>query len=131
MAWTHFWDMHSGGGQKLDWPHIYIEAAGTAAEIIFYNKFGRNPNRVTCTCCGPDYSISTGEDLSQLSAYLRGCRYKGGAYVERGEKGSYNPYIPLEDYMASGKAKFIPASEISEKDRVGAVPAEGYVWAGD
>lgn len=24
--WTHFMDMHSGGGQKLDWPHIFIEA---------------------------------------------------------------------------------------------------------
>ena len=45
--WTHFWDMSSGGGRKENWKHIYIEAAESEAIVIFYNRFGHNPNRVT------------------------------------------------------------------------------------
>ena len=72
--WTQFWDMHSGGDLKEKWAMIYIEAPKEEAEIIFYNRFGHNPHRVTCTCCGGDYSISTKEDLSQLTGYHRHCR---------------------------------------------------------
>lgn len=69
--WTHFWDMCSGGGRKLKWDHIFIEAPRDEAELIFQNRFGRNPNRVTCTCCGPDYSIYDGEDLEEMTAFYR------------------------------------------------------------
>jgi hypothetical protein len=34
---------------------INVPASGSAiaeAEVIFQNRFKRNPNRVTCTCCG-------------------------------------------------------------------------------
>lgn len=75
MNWTHFHDMHSGGGQKLDWGHIYIEAPESEAKRIFYARFGRNAERITCTCCGHDYSISEGVSLAQLTGYDRGCRY--------------------------------------------------------
>ncbi len=75
MPWTEFMDMNSGGGQKLDWDYIYIEADEEEARSIFYAKFERNPNRVTCTCCGPDYSITTNDSLDQLTAYNRGCAW--------------------------------------------------------
>ena len=77
--WTHFMDKYSGGGQKLDWEHIFIEAAEAEAKVIFYNHFKRNPERVTCTCCGDDYRISEHEDLALATAlataYERGCDY--------------------------------------------------------
>ena len=44
--WTHFWDMHSGGGQKEKFGHCYIEAPENEAKVIFYNRFGHNPERV-------------------------------------------------------------------------------------
>lgn len=145
--WTQFWDMHSGGGQKLDWTQIYIEAPEEEATIIFYNRFGRNPQRVTCTCCGEDYSISEEEDLLQITAYERQCRFannpetKEGKYVEKGEKLSegwefgsfssvYGKYQTIEEYKEREDILFITADEIRPEERVGDVPEEGYVWAG-
>ena len=127
--WTHFWDMHSGGGSKEKWSHIYIEAPEREAMVIFYNRFGHNPHRVSCTCCGSDYSISEGT-IDQITAYHRGCdfayvspsgnivseddaRSKGRTtYMKRGYKGQYverassdyrgeKGFIPLDEYMAS------------------------------
>lgn len=58
MTWTQFWDMHSGGGLKEEpYNMIYIEAPEDVAKTIFFNKFGHNPERVSCTCCGDDYGI--------------------------------------------------------------------------
>lgn len=95
MTWTHFHDMHSGGGLKLDWPHIWIEAPEAEAIRIFETRFGRNPGHVTCNCCGEDYSLSESETLEQATAYERGCRwvepdttprsFRGGRYLEPNE----------------------------------------------
>lgn len=74
MVWTSFMDMHSGGGQKLEWTHIWIEAPQEEAAVIFQNRFGRNPSRVTCTCCGEDYSIDESPNLRLATAFERGCR---------------------------------------------------------
>ncbi len=110
MVWTHFWDMHSGGRQKLDWSHIFIEAPIDEAKIIFQNRFGRNPERVTCTCCGDDYSIDEYPDLAQGTGYERKCRYayfskegeeipeekawkSGGGYID----GAYGKWVEEED----------------------------------
>lgn len=75
MAWTNFWDMHSGGKQKEKFAQCYIEAPEPEAKVIFYNRFGHNPERVTCTCCGEDYSISEHKTLGQASGYQRGCKW--------------------------------------------------------
>ena len=86
--WTHFWDMHSGGGQKEKWSHIYIEAPEEEAKFVFYHRFGHNPDRVTCTCCGNDYSISSDKSLKSLTGFQRNCRNletpqdENGLYVE-------------------------------------------------
>jgi hypothetical protein len=154
--WTQFMDMHSGGSSKLDWQYIYIEAPRVEAEVIFYNRFGRNPNCVTCSCCGADYSISSEESLAQLTGYERGCdsgyvmpdgsiegedwwyslpreeRASANAsfrYLERpSTRYSYREFCTLEDYMKRADVTFIPASHIKDEERHGSVPDQGYVW---
>lgn len=103
MTWTHFWDMHSGGGLKEPWHHIYIEAPKEEAKLIFYNHFGHNPERVTCTCCGEDYAINSHESLQQLTGYHRGCWY---LETPRGEDGRYlndDPVIREHLYLEEGE----------------------------
>jgi hypothetical protein len=128
--WTQFWDMHSGGDRKESWNLIYIEAPIEEAKIIFYNRFGHNPGRVSCTCCGPDYSLSQDDDLAQLTAYWRGCEHDGERYVERqAEEFAVQDYEPLEQYLHSKDALFIYAAEIQPEERLGEVPRQGWVWA--
>ena len=142
--WTKFWDMHSGGGQKEEWAVIYIEAPEEEAIVIFYNRFGHNPDRVTCTCCGNDYSIDSGKSLKQLSGYHRGCRYAGKkGYIEKrdttydkyanGEKELEetkvrHPYQTLEEYEKRPDVLIIYAKDIKPEERLGEVPTQGYVW---
>ncbi len=110
MVWTKFMDMHSGGGRKLDWEYIFIEAPEEEAKIIFQNRFNRNPNRVTCTCCGSDYSIDESPTLEQSTAFYRHCQY---AYFDKNNNrstedkawksgiglvdGSYGKYVEEQD----------------------------------
>jgi hypothetical protein len=75
MPWTQFHDMHSGGGTKEPpYERIYIEAPEAEAKVIFYNRFGHNPERVSCTCCGEDYSTYESATFAQASGWERGCR---------------------------------------------------------
>lgn len=133
--WTQFWDMSSGGSQKLDWHFIYIEAPEDEAKVIFYNRFGRSPDRVTCTCCGADYSTHEDEDLAQLTGYHRGCDIDevSGKYIEKHKtKGlvTMSRYCTLEEYKKAEGVLFIHANEIEDRERIGEVPRQGYVWAG-
>ena len=125
-------DMHSGGGQKEEeWAFIYIEAPQKEAEIIFYNRFGHNPNRVTCTCCGEDYSISEEEELAQITAYDRGCDYieEDKKYIEKQRKESWaKDHITLEQYVNSPGVLIIRTEEIKPEERIGELPEQGYVW---
>ena len=58
MAWTKFNDTHSGGYIKLPpYEEIFIEAPENVAIKVFFSRFGFNPRRITCTCCGNDFSI--------------------------------------------------------------------------
>jgi len=153
--WTEFMDMYSGGSQKLKWKYIYIEAPEQEAEIIFQNRFGRNPHRVTCTCCGSDYSITESPTLEEATAYARGCAYayvgpdgteypdsqawvpgKGivipgvkGQYVERSSNNLLaKPYVPLLQYIESDMAHCIRSADIKPQERAGELKEEGYVW---
>ena len=119
MAWTQFWDMHSGGGQKLEWSQIFIEAPEAEAISVFYSRFERNPNRVSCTCCGEDYAIHERETLEQATEYER-----GDGPTNRGRE-----VTTLADYINDGGAHFIYAADIKPEERTVYVPAEGYVWA--
>lgn len=55
-------DMHSGGGQKDVFTKCFIEATEDLAPAIFNNMLGRNPDHITCSCCGEDYSYWEYED---------------------------------------------------------------------
>lgn len=154
--WTQFWDMNSGGGLKEGpYSEIYIEAPEDEAVRIFYNRFGHNPNRVTCTCCGNDYSINESETLEQATAYQRNCGYvfrnpagevcdkKEGFVIGKGMQAGYTcgyeevpdtlfkygrPLVPLADYIKQPNVLVIRADEIKPEERVGKVPEQGYVW---
>lgn len=133
MSWTHFMDMHSGGSQKEAYAHIYIEAPEEEAKIIFYNRFGDNPERVTCTCCGDDYSISEDESLDQLTAFNRNCAYDNTEHkwIEEPDtqyNGSKKKLIPLEAYIHQEDVLVIKADEIKSEERTGTIPQQGYVW---
>lgn len=133
--WTRFMDMHSGGRLKeKNAEYIFIEAPENEAKVIFYNRFGHNPERVSCTCCGDDYSISEEADLAQATAFERGCAYDkdAKAYVERSEspKRSWRPYKSVDEYLKDAKTLIIKADEIKSEERKGSVPEQGYVWAG-
>jgi len=128
--WTLFWDMNSGGGRKEKHSLIFIEAEQEEAELVFYNRFGHNPNRVSCTCCGADYSISSHESLEQLSGFHRGCEHSKDGYVEEpGERFSQGwEYQTIEEFAASDKCLIIRSAEISTGERCGNMPEEGFVW---
>jgi hypothetical protein len=132
--WTCFWDMHSGGGCKEPWSKIYIQAPKEEAIKVFYNRFGHNPYRVSCTCCGDDYSVSEEPDLFQATGYHRGCADNDGKgdkfkYIEspakdyRGEE-----FQTLSEYYMLPHVMMIFKDDIKDEERVGDVPEQGYVW---
>lgn len=67
--WTSFFDMNSGGGKKLQWTTILIEAPMDEAVRIFEARFQRDPYNVTCDCCGGDYSISEQDGPNEQPGY--------------------------------------------------------------
>ncbi len=99
---THFWDMHSGGSAKEPWEHILIEANEAEARVIFYNRFGHNPDRVTCTCCGSDYSVYELK-YSEIKPFLK-------------------------KYGKGDKFLIIAKDEIKPSERSGEVSMQGYIW---
>lgn len=152
-TWTTFMDMSSGGSRKESFNYCFIEAPEEEAKVIFYNRFGHNPERVTCTCCGDDYSISESPSLLQATAYNRRCRYayfkdgvevpqaeawisgKGlqdgciGQYIEEASTRYDNAeFIPLDEYLKSEYVHVIYAKDIKEEERKGDIPSQGYVW---
>lgn len=157
--WTRFMDMHSGGSTKEPpYEYIYIEAPEDEARVIFYNRFGHNPGRVTCTCCGEDYSVGSADDLAQATAFERGCASRvtlpDGSeafevpielwrsmtreqriavnqtfrYVEEPCGKGYREYQTLDEYRKRSDVLIIPADQIKPEERTGSVPAQGYVW---
>jgi len=117
--WTHFYDMHSGGGRKASHEHIYIEAPKEEATRVFYARFGHNPNRVSCTCCGEDYSISDDETFADLTHYQR----------NRARWNKPEDLMTIDEYIAQDDVLVIGALEISDEERTGDdPPEEGYVW---
>lgn len=128
-SWTLFWDMHSGGSSKESFDKIFIQETIDIAKLIFFNIFGHNPNRVTCTCCGEDYAISEEKNLTQATAYHRGCEYdsKRDEYLEKKNEW-IEELIPLLDYINEDNVLIIPKSEIKDEWRTGEIPEQGYVW---
>ena len=65
MVCTRFYDLHSGGKQKTDFPVIFIDGAEELATKRFRRLFKRDPRNITCQCCGADYSISEYETFEE------------------------------------------------------------------
>lgn len=127
--WTLFWDMHSGGmAKEPPYEKIYIEAPEKEAKVIFYNRFGHNPDRVSCTCCGEDYSVSEHESLEQASGFHRNCKHKENKWVEEPKSSRAKNYQTVEEYKKNKDVLVIHASEVMDHERHGDVPEQGYVW---
>lgn len=131
MSWTRFMDMSSGGGRKERHSYIYIEAPEDESKVIFYKRFGHNPERVSCTCCGDDYIIDESESFEQASGYDRGCAHVDGAWVEEpATDGWYHQkYRTVDEYLTDPDVLVIREADIKPEERVGDVPRQGYVWA--
>jgi hypothetical protein len=118
MTWTQFWDMHSGGSTKEGpYENIYIEAPEDEAVAIFYNRFGHDPNRISCTCCGEDYAIHEYESLDEATEFHR--EHWLGLKAQT-----------LEEYIQNDDVLVIRADEIHDDERVASIPRSGWVWAG-
>jgi hypothetical protein len=102
--WIQFHDMHSGGGLKTKWHHVFVEADTREAAIeIFREKTGRDPDHETCDCCGADYSISEEPTLEQATAFERNCLFDSAdkVWVEEQDPSktwASGKYVPLADF---------------------------------
>jgi len=132
IPWTRFMDMHSGGSLKEKTQYIHIQAPEKEAVVIFYNRFGHSTYRVTCTCCGPDYSIGESPTLEESSAYDRSCRYDKELkkWVEEPDEQriSWQPYQTVQEYGKREDVMIIHHDQIKPEERTGDVPVQGYVW---
>lgn len=157
--WTRFMDMYSGGNTKeKGYGYIYIEAPEKEAMMVFYNRFGHNPNRVSCTCCGEDYSISESETLAEVTGHERDCKtLKTKKFKSGKKKGWYKPKSKalryyyeknesppkgyefdtswgnrecqtLREYCKSSGVLVVYASDIKPQEHLGELSEEGYVW---
>lgn len=73
--WVQFMDMYSGGGTREEWEMIYIEAPTEEDAVnIFEGRFGHSPFDINCSCCGPNYSISSGDTLEEVTEWERSWR---------------------------------------------------------
>lgn len=137
MRVTRFMDMHSGGRCKEPpYEYIYIEALEDEAKIIFQNRFGHNPDRVTCTCCGEDYSIHESVSFAQASGYDRNCHYqqtgKKGKYTEENDHSEYawndKKYQTVKEYLKRPNVLLVRNKDIKPEERHGQLKKQGYVW---
>jgi hypothetical protein len=118
IKWTEFMDMHSGGGCKEEpYEYIYIQAPEEEARVIFYNRFGHDADRVSCTCCGQDYSVTEYDSLDKATEFER----KGG--IIESEKP-----MTLAQFSKRKDVLIILASNIKKEERVGEVHTSGWVW---
>jgi hypothetical protein len=101
---TRFMDMHSGGSLKTSFTHIYIDEPIKTAVRTFKDLFKRDPDNITCKCCGEDFVYDEYDSLEEATAYDRGCEWEGNHYDEKTAK------ITVEEYF-SGRNKAIFITE--------------------
>lgn len=110
MSWTLFLDMYSGGKQKEIYSEMYIELPIEMAKTFFINRFGHDPERITCPCCGDDYAINEDESLEKLSNYYRGgislYEYKDRKNVLIISKKDLEPIIKKQNFGVIGRNVF-------------------------
>ena len=117
MNVTRFRDLHSGGETKCPpYDTIYIEADNEAtARLRFRDIFHRDPDNVSCDCCGIDYSVVF---YTSLARATRDDRCKTNYFGRKPKK-----YLSIEEYLTkSTNSVFIPKNtffDYSEKEKVG------------
>ena len=92
MTWTRFVDMYSGGSRKTPYEEIYVEGARRTAIGVFQDRLNRDPDNVTCSCCGEDYAYD--DDYATLEEATEYHLMNG---------------ISLEEYLAKPTVLVIPA----------------------
>lgn len=108
--WTKFMDMHSGGGLKNKYEHIFIEADNEEVAInIFQNKYS-DPNNITCSCCGEDYSVSTEKTFALASAYERNNVWINKTEPSGEKRGKYHDG-PVETIPEGWASRYIGSVE--------------------
>jgi len=101
---TRFMDMHSGGKLKTPFTHIYVDAPLKKALEIFKDTFKRDPDNVTCKCCGEDFVYEQYDSLEEATAYDRNCKFD----KESTDYDLDTADISLEDYFSGdNKVLFI------------------------
>lgn len=63
--YTSFFDMCSGGDRKTPYSVIIFPGGYAEAVARFREEFERDPENVTCDCCGSDYCIETHDTLEE------------------------------------------------------------------
>lgn len=79
LPWTLFWDMSSGGGQKVAYKMIAINSPLVQALEEFQRIFDRDPLNITCDTCGEDYAIYRYNTEDEVREHV--AQYSGGSYV--------------------------------------------------
>ena len=97
---TRFMDMHSGGHQKTPYTHIYIKESLDKAIKTFKEIFERDPDNVTCTCCGEDFTYEEYDSLEEATAYDRGGKWMPNS---KGEYEQVAADITVEEYFKANK----------------------------
>lgn len=103
---TRFMDMHSGGKLKTPFTHIYVDAPLDESLVIFKDTFKRDPNNVTCKCCGEDFVYDEYASLEDATAYDRKAEWDDIKQRYNDETAE----ISLDEYF-SGKNKVIFITE--------------------
>lgn len=111
---TSFWDMHTRGYSKTDFDLWIIEAAEDEARSVFYARTGRNPDAVSCTCCGQDFCVTEEQNDDETFSTADEVR---DLHVQK-------KYHKLEEIC------IIRHHEIEDEDRHLDIPVQGFVWQG-
>jgi len=103
---TRFMDMHSGGKLKTPFTHIYVDAPLDKAIDIFKDTFKRDPDNVTCKCCGEDFVYEEYSSLEEATAYDRECKWDSIKQIYDYDTAE----VSIEEYF-SGKNKVLFITE--------------------
>lgn len=103
---TRFMDMHSGGKLKTPFTHIYVDAPLDKALDIFKDTFKRDPDNVTCKCCGEDFVYEEYSSLEEATAYDRECKWDSIKQIYDYDTAE----VSMEEYF-SGKNKVLFITE--------------------
>ena len=107
---------------------IYIIEANTdlATRVYAARNSGRHPEKVSCDCgCGADYSMDeVCGTLSEATAWLRYCDWRGHRYVEGRKLQSPDKwqYHTLEQFLARQDVTLIRAEDICDAEAIFPTP---------